>query len=93
MKSLSKFLREQAVEITIFFKKEMKLVTKEQQESRQNAKNCYVCKEKFKNKSGKDKKYRKFIEHCHYKGEYRGAAHSICNLKYSVPKKNSYSFS
>ena len=34
----------------------------------------------------KDKKYRKVRDNCHYKGEYRGAAHSICNLKYSVPK-------
>ena len=31
----------------------------------------------------KDKKYCKVRDHCHY----RGAAHSICNLKYSVPKK------
>ena len=35
----------------------------------------------------KDKKYRKVRGHCHYAGEYRGAAHSICNLKYSVLKK------
>ena len=27
------------------------------------------------------------IDHCYYTGEYRGAAHSISNLKYSVPKK------
>ena len=35
----------------------------------------------------KDKKYRKVRDHCHYAGRYRGAAHSICNLKYSVPRK------
>ena len=28
----------------------------------------------------KDKKYCKVRDRCHYAGEYRGAAHSICNL-------------
>ena len=35
----------------------------------------------------KDEKYCKVGDHCHYTGKYRAAAHSICNLKYSVPKK------
>ena len=35
----------------------------------------------------KDKKYRKVRDLCHYTGEYRGAAYSICNLKYSLTKK------
>ena len=35
----------------------------------------------------KHKKNRKVEDHYHYTGGYRGAARSICNLKYSVPKK------
>ena len=48
----------------------MKFLTKEQQESYENAKVCYICKEKFENKYGKDKKYSKVRDHCHYTGEY-----------------------
>ena len=33
-----------------------------------------------------NKKYLKVRDHCHYTGEYRGAAHGIYNLKYIVPK-------
>ena len=34
-----------------------------------------------------DKKYCKVRDHCHYAEDYRGAADSICNLKYSVLKE------
>ena len=44
----------------------MKLLTKEQQESYENAKICYICKEKFENKYLKDKKYCKIRDHSHY---------------------------
>ena len=36
----------------------------------------------------KIKKYCKVRDHCHYTGEYRGAAHRWCNSKYNVSKKN-----
>ena len=70
----------------------MKLLAKEQHESYENAKICYICKEKFENKYLKDKIYNKVRDHYHYAEEYRGAGHSICNLKYNVPKKNSQRF-
>ena len=68
-------------------KKKMKLLTKQEQKSYENAKICYVCKQKFENKYLEDWKYLTVRDHCHYMGEYRGNAHSICNLKYSAPKK------
>ena len=40
----------------------MKLLTKEQQESYENAKICYVCKEKFEDNYLKDQKYCKVRE-------------------------------
>ena len=49
------------------------------QRSHQNAKNCYICKEKFEYKHAEDKKYCKVRDHCQGNME-GGAAHSICNL-------------
>ena len=45
------------MEIINFKKKKMKLFTNELQKSYENAKICYICKEKFNNKHAKDKKY------------------------------------
>ena len=33
------------------------------------------------------KSYQKIRDHCPYTGKFRGAAHSICNLRYKTPKK------
>ena len=68
-----------------YFKKEiMRLLTKKQQESYEHAKICCICKKKKKkieNKYLTDKKYCKVRYHFHYTRQYRGAAHSICNIK------------
>ena len=53
-------------------------------------KNCHICKKEFSyDENGKSefKLYHKVRDHCHYNGKYRGAAHSICKLKYKVPKE------
>ena len=48
---------------------------------------CYICKKKLKANMLKVNTYRKVKDHCHYTGEYRGAAQTICNLNCSVPKE------
>ena len=40
---------------------------------------CYICK--------KEKHIIKLRDHCHFTGKYRGAAHSICDLRYKKPKE------
>ena len=90
MKKFWEYLREHAIKIINlinFKKKKMKLLTKEQQESYENAKIFYICKEKFEYKYLKDKKYCKVRDHSHYTGEYRSVSHSRCNLKNSIPKR------
>ena len=49
-------------------------------------KSVIFVKKKCENKYLKDKTFCKVRDHCHYTSGYRGAAHSICNLK------DSYSF-
>ena len=44
------------MKIIIFKKQKMKLLTNEQQESHENVKICYICKEKIEHKYVKDKK-------------------------------------
>ena len=43
--------------------------------------------EKESYKRSLKKNYWKVRVHCHYTGKYRGAAHSICNLKFNLPNE------
>ena len=56
MKKFCESLREDAKRVINFKEKNMKLSTKEEQESYGNAKICYICKERFENKYLKAKK-------------------------------------
>ena len=95
MKKICEYLKEQATKIINFQKKKkkMKSLTNGQQKLYENAKLCYICKEMFEDEYANNTKYRKVRDRYHYAGEQRGAAHSIYNLKYSISKKNSRSFS
>ena len=79
-------LREHSMKIINFKTKKMKLLTNEQHESYENAKSVIFVK-KIENKYLKGKKYCEVRDHCHCTGECGAAVNSICNFKYSVPKK------
>ena len=55
MKKFCELLRKHAMKISNFKKKKMRLLTKEQQESYENAKNCSIFLKKIENKYLKDK--------------------------------------
>ena len=70
--------------------KEMIPLTDKEIKSYEEQEVCHICKEEFcfdKNEENEFKLYHKVRYHCHYTGKFRGAAHSICNLKHKVPKK------
>ena len=83
MERFCKDLRDQAMKIINYEKKEMIPLTDEETKSYEKQKVCYICEKEFST----DEKYCKVRDHCHYTGKFRGAAHSICNLRYKTPKE------
>ena len=65
----------------------MKSFTNKKQNSWKNTNICCICNKIFADKHDADKQYFKVRDYYYYAGEYRGAAHSICDLQCSVPKK------
>ena len=90
MEMFSKDLRNQVMKIINYEKKEMIPLTDDENKSYEKQKVCYICKKRFctnKNEENEFKLYQKVRDHSHYTGEFRGAAHSICNLCYKVPRE------
>ena len=74
MKMFGKDLKEQAMKIINYEKKEVIPLTDKRQ----------LCKDE--NNKKQFKKTQNVRYNCHYTGKYRGAAHGICNLGYTTPK-------
>ena len=82
-----KDLKELGMEIINYKEKEMIQLKDKEKEFYEKQEVCHICKKEFcydKNEEKKFKLYQKVRDHCHYTGEFRGAAHSICNLSYKV---------
>ena len=83
-----KDLKELATKIINYEEKEMIALTDSENKFYEEQEECHICKKEFcydKNEKKKFKLYQKVRHHCHYTGKFRGAAHSICNLRCKVP--------
>ena len=58
----------------------MTRLTDESKREHKAAEKCHICLKGFN-----DPKNKKVRDHCHYTGDYRGAVHNNCNLKYKIP--------
>ena len=90
MEKFCKDIRDQAMKIINFEKKEMIPLTNEEKKSYENQKICHICEIEFCTDKNDEKEFKlshKVRDHCHYTGKYRGDAHSICNLCYKIPKE------
>ena len=78
------------MKIINYEEKEMIMLTDKKNKSYEKQKVCYICKKEFstdENDKNAFKLYHKVRDHCHYTGKFRGAAHSICNLRDKTPKE------
>ena len=86
--SLKRFcqdLKKQARSIIDFEKKELPVLTIDEEFKHHMATECYICEKKFY--EDKKNNYIKVRYHCLYAGKYRGAAHKICNLMYNTRRE------
>ena len=76
---------EEDVKILAELGNEKMIITAEEEEQFKQASNCWICGKLLNIED-------RVRDHCHFTGRYRGAAHNICNLKYSKPNNISVFF-
>ena len=90
IKKFCKDLKELRTKTINYEEKDMIPLTDDENIFYEEQKECHICQKEFcydKNEKKKFKLYQKVRDHCHYTGKFRGAAHSICNLRYKVPQE------
>ena len=48
---------------------------------------CYICGKTLTKNFAKDNNHRKVSYHCYFEGRCRGAAYSVCNLRFNSLSK------
>ena len=87
MKRFCKDLKDHAIKIIDFKKKDMIPLTKEEKDNYNKENIFHICKKEFNNDMTEQSSLeRKVRDHCHFTGKYRGAAHNTCSLRYKIPK-------
>ena len=87
MERFCKDLRDHAMKIINYEEKEMIPLSDKETKSYEKKKVCCICKKEFstdENDKNTFELYHKVRDHCQCTGEFRGAAHSICNLRYKT---------
>ena len=77
-------LKELGIKIINYREKEMMPLTDGENKSYEKKKVCHTCKKEFctnENEENEFRQYKRVRNHCHFTGKFRGAAHSICNLR------------
>ena len=87
MENFCRDLREHGMRIVNYEKREMMPLIDEENESCEKQNVCYIYKKISANDYDNYNKYQEVRYHCHYTRKFRGAAHSICNLRNKTPKK------
>ena len=92
MERFCKGLRDHAMKIINYEEKEMIPLTDKENKSYEKQNICYIFKKEFITDENDKKAFKlchKVRDHCRYTGKFRGAAHSICNLRYKVVQNGS----